>query len=154
MTIRLSSGLRNGLLNATGFTEAFNNGVLYVYSGPQPLTADAAVSGTLLGIVTQDAGAFAFGTATNGLQFETPSNGILVKKITQNWKFNGLADGVAGWFRLMGNPVDNLAISTTLPRLDGSCGTQGAGDMVMANIQIANGAPNTVDVFTFELKYQ
>jgi len=33
MSVQLSTGLRNGMLNATGFTTAFTNGVLYIYSG-------------------------------------------------------------------------------------------------------------------------
>lgn len=52
MTIRLSTGARNALALAGGFAGAFNKGSINIYSGTQPVTADAAVTGTLLGTVT------------------------------------------------------------------------------------------------------
>jgi len=52
MTIRLSTGVRNGQIHSLGFNGLFNRGSILIYSGAQPATADAAVTGTLLGIVT------------------------------------------------------------------------------------------------------
>jgi hypothetical protein len=153
MTVRLSTGLRNNLAGNTGFGATFDNGVIYIYSGPQPLTADSAVSGTLLGKVTVDGGAFAFGTATNGLGFDAPASGVVSKAAAENWKFTGIAAGTAGWFRLMGNASDNLGASTTLPRMDGSIGVSGA-DLNLSNISIAVDAPNTIDVFQFTIPAQ
>ncbi len=138
------------MLNATGIKEALANGVIYIYSGPQPASADDAVQGTLLGRVTQDAGAFAFTDPTNGLEFDAPVGAVLNKAAAENWKFNGLADGTAGWFRFMGNPTDNLGSSTTLPRIDGNIGTFGA-DLNLSNINIVDGAPNTIDVFRLSM---
>lgn len=153
MTIRLSTGLRNALAGSPGFGPALTNGVIYIYSGPQPLSADSAVNGTLLGIVSKDAGPFNFGSATNGLTFGTPALGV-ISKSADNWKFVGLATGTAGWFRFMGNPIDNLGASATLPRMDGTVGTPGAGDMALSNISIVLGSPNTIDVFSFEVPAQ
>ncbi len=149
MSVQLSTGLRNGMLNATGFTTAFTNGVLYIYSGPQPLNADQAVQGTLLGIVTKAAGAFAFGTSTNGLNFAAPAAGVVAKD-SNAWQMVAIAAGTAGWFRLMGNPVDALGSSTSLPRMDGSIATAG-GDLNLSSVNIASGAPTTIDVFQFTL---
>ncbi len=146
MTIRLSTGLRNAMLDTTGFAGALLNGVIYIYSGAQPLSADNAVSGTLLGKVTVDGGAFSFGTATNGLNFDAPVAGVISKAAAEDWKFDGIADGTAGWYRFMGNVSDALGSSTTLARLDGSVGTSGA-DLNLSNIAIVTSAPNTVDVF-------
>ena len=159
MTVRLSTGLRNKMANAFGVASgqatngAFDDGVIYIYSGAQPLTADAAVSGTLLGIVTKDSGAFAFGAATNGLVFDAPADGVISKAAADTWSFVGLAVGTAGWFRLMGNATDSLALSTTLPRLDGSVGVSGT-DLRLSNIAITIGAPNTIDTFTFTIPAQ
>lgn len=150
MSIRLSTGLRNMLLGTASFKDVFADGVIHIYSGPQPATADAAVSGTLLGIVTVDGGAFSFGSPTNGLEFDAPSGGAISKAAAENWKFTGLANGQAGWGRLMGNALDALGESTTLARLDFSIGTYGA-DLVLANVNITTGAPNTIDVFSFSL---
>ena len=52
MTTRISTRLRNFVAQGGSYARAFQNGVLYVYSGSQPATADAAASGTLLCTVT------------------------------------------------------------------------------------------------------
>ena len=151
MTVRLSTGLRTSMAGSTGFASVFANGIIEIYTGTQPATADAAVTGTLLGTVTLNSGAFVAGTATNGLTFAAAASGAVSKSGV--WSFNGIAAGTAGWFRLKGNGVDAGALSTTLPRLDGSVATSGA-DLNLSNIAIAVGAPNTVDTYTFTIPAQ
>lgn len=151
MTVRLSTGARTALAGTTGFGALFANGVLEVYTGTQPATADAAVTGTLLGTVTLNSGAFTPGVATNGLTFAAAAAGAVAKSGV--WGFNGIAAGTAGWFRLKGNAVDAGALSTVLPRLDGSIATSGA-DLNLSNIAIAVGAPSTIDTFTFTIPAQ
>ena len=146
MTIRLSTGLRTNLAGTTGFGATFANGVIEVYSGAQPATADAAVTGTLLGTVTLNSAAFTPGTATNGLTFAAAAAGAVAKSGV--WSFAGVAAGTAGWFRLKANAVDAGAISAVLPRLDGSIAVSGA-DLNLSNVTIAVGAPTTVDSFTW-----
>ena len=146
MTVRLSTKLRDNLAGTTGFASTFANGVIEIYSGSQPVSADNAVSGILLGTVTLGSGAFTPGTATNGLTFAAASGGAASKSGV--WSFNGVAVGTAGWFRLKGNAADAGALSTVLPRLDGSIATSGA-DLNLSNISIAVGAPNTIDSFAW-----
>lgn len=69
MTLRLSTGARNGLANGMGFGGLFNRGTLEIRTGTQPVTADAAVTGTLLGTVT---------AASAALTKETPASGTVV----------------------------------------------------------------------------
>ena len=144
--VRLSTGLRNNLAGTTGFAATFADGVIDIYTGTQPVSADSAISGTLLGRVTLNSGAFTAGSPTNGLTFAAASGGSVSKSGV--WSFAGLANGTAGWFRLKGNALDNDGASTTLPRVDGSIATSGA-DLNLSNIAIAIGAPNTVDTFTW-----
>ncbi len=270
--IRLSTGLRNGMLDSTGFKKAFRNGIIHVYSGPQPDDADQAVgSGTLLGKITPLAAALVRGVAaTNtltssnvqvtandtvtiygkpytfvasptvegdvhfvtdadtslgnlvkaingtgtygtdhkciaanayvsagpvtahaitltalatgvsgnvitfarsaatltvgaalfsggvdgaGLNFDTPAAGLVQKAAAEIWQLTGLDAGVAGWFRLMGNATDSLALSTTLPRFDGSIAVAG-GDLQVSNTTIVTGVPATFDVFEYELPFE
>jgi hypothetical protein len=151
MTVRLSTALRTALAGTTGFASTFANGVIEIRTGTQPATADAAVTGTLLGTVTLASGAFTPGVATNGLTFATAASGAVSKSGV--WSFNGVADGTAGWFRLKGNAVDAGALSTTLPRLDGSVAVSGA-DLNLSNIAIVTSAPNTIDTFTFTIPAQ
>ncbi|UCD23235.1 MAG: hypothetical protein JSW51_09255 [Gemmatimonadota bacterium] len=151
MAIRFSTGLRNDLLDTGDFGTIFTNGVIYIYSGSQPAAADNAVSGTLLAKVTLNGGAFAFGSPTNGLNFEaTATDGTLPKAAAETWQWVGEAAGTAGWFRLMGNPVDNLGASTTLPRMDGSIGTFGA-DLNLSNVNIAVSQTGTIDTFSISI---
>ena len=144
--VRLSTQLRTNLAGSTGFAATFANGIIEVRTGTQPATADAAATGTLLGTITLNSGAFVAGTATNGLTFAAAAGGAVSKSGV--WSFNGIAAGTAGWFRLKGNALDDDSLSTTLPRLDGSIATSGA-DLNLSNIAISLGAPNTVDSFTW-----
>lgn len=146
MTIRFSTGLRNNLAGSTGFAGTFEKGVIEIYTGTQPTTADAAVVGTLLGTMTLASGAFTPGSPTNGLTFAAAADGAVSK--TGVWSFVGVAAGTAGWFRLKGNATDTGGVSTILPRMDGSCATSGA-DLNISNIVIAVGAPNTCDTFVY-----
>ena len=152
MTIKLSTGLRNGMLGTTGFSGIFANGIIEIYSGAQPATADAATTGTLLGTVTMANGAFTPGTATNGLTWAAPASGAVTKS-TDLWQFTGVAAATAGWFRLKGNALDSNGVSTTLPRLDGNIGSSGA-DMNLSNLSIAVGAITTIDIFSFAIPAQ
>ncbi len=144
MTVRLSTGLRNKMLDGGstgGIKNALNLGFIAIYSGPQPLTADSAATGTLLGTVSVDAG----GT---GLTFDASVSGTISKKSTETWKFNGATAGTAGWGRFYpagGNPA---ASSSSEARIDMSIGSSGA-DLNLSNISVAVGIPTTIDVWQF-----
>lgn len=149
MTVRLSTGLRNKMLDGGtggGFKGALNHGFINIYSGPQPLTADLAATGTLLGTVSVDGG----GT---GITFEASAAGVIAKTITEHWKATGLAVGTAGWARMYsadGNPAVN---SATDARMDLAIASSG-GDATLSNMSFAVGAPSTFDGFTFTLPAQ
>lgn len=57
MTLRLSTRMRNFILNGGSFKQAFKGGKLKIYSGSQPASADAAPTGTLLATITDASGA-------------------------------------------------------------------------------------------------
>lgn len=57
MAIRLSTALANHLLQNGSLRNALDGGKIEIYSGAQPATADAAVTGTLLCTVTLASGA-------------------------------------------------------------------------------------------------
>jgi hypothetical protein len=151
MALKFSTGLKNQMLNAVRGTVtatiSLEHGIVYVYSGTQPATADAAVTGTLLLKATVSSGAFSFGNATNGLDFDAAATGVLTKAVAEVWSGVGLAAGTAGWFRFMGNATDDLGITTTLPRIDGRIATSGA-EMTMSNLNVVVGATSTIDSLT------
>lgn len=144
MTVRASTGLKDAMLGTTGLQGALQDGVLRFYSGAQPASADNAISGTLLLEVTLDGGAFSHGSPTNGLEWDTPSGGTISKPPSDTWVGNGIANGVAGWARYCANPLDDGTESTTLARVDVAVG-KGTGDLQVSNVNIAIGAPTTVD---------
>ena len=145
MAIRFSTGLKDAVLGSIGFKGSLDAGVIKIYTGAQPANADAAATGTLLGTVTIDAGTT---FPADYINFDAPSGGVIAKAAAENWKFNGSADGTAGWFRYIGDPAsdDGSSQSTTYPRLDGSVAKTG-GDLNLSNTAIVTAAPHTVDVF-------
>ena len=149
MTVKLSTGFRDALLNNQGFSEIFSAGVIAVYTGAQPATADDAATGTLLGYITKDGAAFVPGSPTNGLSWGTAAGGV-INKNSDNWRLTGAAAGTAGWSRLMGNAADNGLASTTLPRIDGAIATSG-GEINLTSLSIGIGSVTTIDAFTYAI---
>ena len=147
MTIRLSTGMRNKLLDggATGGVKnALNLGFINLYPGSQPLSADTGATGTILGTVSVN------GDGVTGLGFDAASAGAISKAAAQTWRFTGLADGLAGWFRFYAAGDTPSGTSTTAARIDGSIGSAGA-DMNITNVNIQTGALSTVDSFTINM---
>ena len=143
MSLRLSTGLRNKVLDggaAGGFKGSLNLGFIAILTGSQPTNPDTGHTSTLLGTVSVNAG----GT---GLTFDASVAGVLAKAVAETWKFTGLVDGTAGWFRFYapGDTITNT--STTAARLDGAIGTSGA-ELNLSNLNVLTSQVNTVDAFT------
>lgn len=151
MALKISTGLKDQMLGAikgaVTTTASLEHGCLWIFSGSQPANADAAATGTALLKITVGSGAFSHGVATNGLDFDGPTAGVLSKAAAESWSGLGLSDGTAGWFRFVGNPTDALGVSTTLPRIDGRVSTSGA-EMNLSTLNVVTGATVTVDSFT------
>ena len=116
-----------------------------VYSGSAPATADAAETGTILLQITDSAGAFTAGTATNGLEFDAVVTGKLSALTTQTWQDAALATGTAGYCRLYDN-AHITGSSTSSIRLQGTVGTSGA-ELNISSTSLTVGATTTVDTF-------
>lgn len=146
--LKMSTKLKNSMLEAIRTQLA--TGAIYIYSGSQPATADAAPTGTLLGIATVGAGSWtAVSNLTNGLDFAAASAGTLTKSGSETWQFVGIADGTAGWFRhVSGVAADSLTTDTNVyPRIDGRISTSGA-EMSLSNLSIVTGATTTIDAYS------
>ena len=130
--------------------DILKDGILRIYSGAQPATADIAVSGTLLLSITVGSGVWAAAAFGNGLEFENDPLAGEIEKNSEVWSGLGLANGTAGWFRFYANSEDAGLGSTILPRIDGSIGTAGS-DLVMASTAIVTGRTYTVDTFKLTL---
>lgn len=153
MAIKYSTGAVSKLLGkngtdigADGLRGVFTNGVLKLYTGAQPASADDAITGTLLGDVTVNGGAFTEGSPANGLNFGSPVDRTINKAAAETWKFTGIAAGTIGWFRFQANAVDNDLASTTLARIDGSVGIT-TGDLRLTSVTSAVATVITIDKF-------
>lgn len=138
MAVRVSTGYANAILGATSFASLFHNGCIEIRSGAQPASADMTATGTLLARITRDGDPWTAGGSSGGLQFVR--DGRYVRKEPAHlWMITGLDSGTAGWFRLVGNAPDS-GFSTILPRIDGTVGLSGGGDvqMFLPNLSITS----------------
>ena len=152
MAERLSTGFANAV-NVTGSVKTIMaNGVICIYSGTQPATADAAETGTLLMKITESGLDFTGGVATNGLNMDASVAGVLSKTVAEDWEGVGLTaagTGVtAGWFRWYDND-ETAGESTTAIRVDGAIGTSSSFELQMSNTTIVEDGPCTINTFTY-----
>lgn len=134
------------LVGAVGGSLAgiFRNGVIRIYTGTQPASANSGETGTLLCEITMNSQAHSVGlSGTNGLVFGNPAGGVLGKRNGDIWSGLNLATGTAGWFRLYANDK-TLGDSTTAVRTDGSCSTSG-GQLKLSSTNLVSGVTTTVD---------
>ncbi|RPI56190.1 MAG: hypothetical protein EHM49_00910 [Deltaproteobacteria bacterium] len=131
--------------NQGSLAELLQDGIIHVYSGSQPASADLAETGTLLLEITISSGAFVPGVGTNGLELAAPISGVIGIKSGEVWSGVGLATGTAGWFRFYCNKEHTGAVASAV-RLDGNCGTSLA-QLNMSSLSIVEGATTTIDSF-------
>jgi hypothetical protein len=141
MALKLSTALRNKLLDTGPLRTIFNLGQINIYNGVAPASADDAVVGTLILIVKNGA---------SGLTFEAAAvNGAISKKLTETWNGSATATLQAQYFRLVA-PGDTGVASTTESRLQGSVAQAGA-DLNMTTINLQSGTVYPIDNFAVSL---
>jgi hypothetical protein len=131
------------------FSDLFRQGVMRIYSGTQPATADAAETGTLLCTISQSSAAFTKDVFANGLRLGAVASGVLAKEAGDVWSGVGVAAGTAGWFRFYDNSL-TTGESTSAIRFDGAVATSGS-QCNMANTAVTVGGTSTVDTVALTL---
>jgi len=114
MTIQLNVGIRNMIVD--NIAGQLGWGVVEIYSGAQPASADNAATGTLLATIQMNG----LAPAVNG-----------VADLNMDATGTAVATGTAGYARWRDTMADAL-------RFDGSVGTSGT-DFVVSNTSIVNG---------------
>ena len=149
MSIKLSTGLRNGLLDTNDFKTALDGGFLYIYDGTPPADADAANSGnTLLCTISVD------GLGVTGLGFDTAAaSGVLSKDPAETWQGTNAATGTATFFRWTESGGTPAGASTTEQRIQGTVGVAGA-DLNLSSVSLTISAVQTIDFFNVSLPAQ
>ncbi len=79
--------------------------------------------------------------SSNALQWAAPS-GAVIQKPVDVWSGVNVAQGTASYFRIR-RPSDAGGTSTTLPRIQGACGTSGA-ELNLTSINLAKDATTTI----------
>lgn len=123
MTIRLPVATRNSAADtvAARIDAGAGAGLVRVYSGTQPASADLAATGTLLATFT-----------LNDPAFSAAAGGSAILDVTPTLSATGLAAADAGWFRI----VDSTGVTV----MDGSVtATGGGGDLTMNTITVSVG---------------
>lgn len=140
-----------GLASCRGgsFNDIFRNGIMRIYSGAQPTTADDVETGTLLVEISVGGGTFVSGQPEYGLNFgETAVAAILAKSPGETWQGEAVASSTAGYFRFYPNDVDSHigadAGGETKVRFDGAIATAGA-QLNMSSTTITSGGTTSID---------
>ena len=142
--LRLSTGIRTALAGTQGLKTLLNGGILEIYTGGQPSSADYAETGTKLVRITLSSG----DVATAGLTFGTAAAGVLPKSASV-WSGAILVSGVGGWFRLYGT-AGTTGSSASENRIDGNVGVSGS-DLVLSNSSLTKDATITIDSFSLTI---
>lgn len=144
MTVKISTGLRNKMLDTGSFKSIFAASFIKIYAGTVPADADAAIGGATLLCTISIAGA---GT---GVNMDTASvAGVLSKAPAEVWSGINGASGTATFYRHVA-AGDTGASSTTEARTQGTVGTVGA-DFNMASTALVNGVSQPIDNYVVTL---
>lgn len=140
--MKRSTGLRNTMLASGSFKSAMNGSIVKIYSGTAPATADAAIPGDAVLLLT-----YSLNGADGGLSFDTAAtDGTLQKNPAEVWQGQIVASGTPAFFRMQA-PADDGSASTTLNRLQGTVGLQDA-DMVVSSMTWTSGDERKLTYFT------
>lgn len=148
MSLKLSTGLRNSMLDGDALAVALGNSKIVLFGSndaysSEPATADAAIPANAVVLCTIT------GPTGDALEYEAAAGGIIAKSIAQAWAGTNSASGVATWYRHM-DAADAGGASTTAPRVQGTVGVSGA-ELNLSNTTLANGAPQTIDYYSIAL---
>lgn len=150
MSLQVSTRFKELLLGPNSFASIFEHGRILVYSGTQPISADAAATGTLLGTITAGGLGWAPGGSAGGLAFEQ-SGPFILRPATQPWRLTCTQSGIAGWFRLVGAAEDAGGLSYSHPRIDGAIGIGGDVEMTLLSTNLTSGLVYDIQQFVYTL---
>jgi hypothetical protein len=143
MSFKTSTGLRGRMLDTNSLDAVMNLGFIKIYSGAEPATADAAVTGTLLCTVSVNS------TGT-GVNFDTAASGATLSKApAEVWSGVNAATGTATHYRHVA-VGDDGTLSTTQARIQGTVGTSGA-ELNLSSVSLTSGATQTIDYYSVTL---
>jgi len=144
MSLQISTGLRDYMLVTGALKTGIDGGVIRIYDGTVPATADAALSGNnLLCVISNNMAGTGINMAT------TPASGVLAKASAEVWKGLIAITGTASFYRFSGL-ADAGGLSTTEKRLQGTVAAAG-GDLNFSSVAFVANGSNTKSVDTYNV---
>ena len=152
MALKISTGLRNALLDTGDLKTTLDGGFIHIYDGTPPASPDEAITGTLLATIYSDGG-----TANTGLSFATAAtDGVIQKASAEVWDNSAagnIAGGLATHYLHVGSAESDgttIGASTTAPRILGTVALAG-GDMDLANTTLVATETQTINFYSIAL---
>jgi len=140
MALKLSTGLRNAMLDSSNLRTTMNGGLIKVYDGTVPATADAALSGNTL-LCT-----FSLNSTGAGINFDTTATGdTLAKAPAEVWAGNPAVTGTGTFYRHVA-VGDDGTLSTTQARIQGELGA--GNEMLLATNVFTVGVNRVLDAYS------
>ena len=122
--ILVSSGFKSAILGPQSFAQIFNGGMLRLFAGTRPESADAAEPTTPIATVAR--------SDNTGLVFALAGQ-FVIRQPNDVWLLTALAAQTPTWFRLTAPGDVYTSASLTAPRIDGDVGTEsGPSDMTLS----------------------
>jgi hypothetical protein len=145
--IKLSTGLRQALAISGSLKATLDGGLVQIYSGAIPASADAALGSAVL------LNEISVGGDGTPVTFEAAApGGILVKNVAETWVGTNEADGTPTFFRYVKNG-DAGDASASAVRFQGTAGPLGS-DMFIATLPLVNGQPLSFELFQLAIPEQ
>ena len=130
MALQISTGLATAVVGTSSLATALAGGVINIYAGTPPPTADAALGGATLLCSIQEGG-------TNPL-YPVASGTKLVKPTGETWQGANAATGTATFYRYVKAGDDGTA-STSQVRAQGNVGLTNASEMTLLDVAFVSG---------------
>lgn len=147
MTVKLSTGCRQGIAITNSLKALLDNGFVRIYSGAIPASADAALGGaTLMNEIS------AGGGGTPVTWESTAPGGVLSKKVSENWTGNIIVGGTPTFFRYV-LAADAGDASSSAVRIQGTAGPLGS-DMFISELPMVATAPQSFSLFQIAIPEQ
>lgn len=136
----VSTALRNHLLATGALDDGLNGGVIRMYTGTIPTSADASLGTAVLKCT------ISLNKTGAGINFEAaPVSGVLAKSSSETWLGEVVAAGDYSFYRFS-SLTDDGSESTTEKRLQGTIGVLNA-DLLVGDIALAVGQEQRVDSY-------
>jgi len=144
MSLKISTGLRNAMLDTGSFKSLMDTCTLKIYAGTEPADADAACANTLICEVFKD------NDGITTLTFQSPAvAGVITKTTAEVWAGTNAVSETASFYRLELAADDQLA-STIHKRVQSTVALAG-GELNLTSLALTMSSVQNIDFYSISL---